>query len=66
MQRKWESVLTMVSSHGNLVDIGVTMFFVGDAAGRIAGNATSRTADHGDSDRYVYEITLFIDLENSP
>lgn len=28
------------------------MFFVGDAAGRMHGHATSRAKDHGDTDRY--------------
>jgi hypothetical protein len=30
------------------------MFFVGDAAGRMGGHATSRMKDHGDTDRYVF------------
>jgi hypothetical protein len=36
------------------IDSGLTMFFVGDAGGRIGGHATGRTADHGDTDRYYF------------
>ena len=35
-----------------LVDVDLTMFFVGDAAGRISGHATSRAKDFADTDRY--------------
>lgn len=34
------------------VDSDLTMFFVGDAAGRMMGHATGRAKDHADSDRY--------------
>lgn len=36
------------------VNIGLTTFFVGDAAGRIEGHATGRAKDFADTDRYVY------------
>jgi hypothetical protein len=34
--------------------LGLEMFFVGDAAGRMSGHATSRMKDHGDTDRYTF------------
>jgi hypothetical protein len=34
------------------IDVGLTMFFVGDAAGRMTGHPTSRAKDHADTDRY--------------
>jgi hypothetical protein len=35
----------------DLIDLDLTMFFVGDAAGRTMGHATSRTKDFADTDR---------------
>ena len=52
MPKRWESALRMVYSCLQLSNVDVTMFFVGDAAGRMMGHATSRAKDHGDTDRY--------------
>ena len=41
----------MVKSRTDGVDVDLTMFFVGDAAGRMMGHATSRTKDFADTDR---------------
>ena len=41
----------MVSFCEDLIDLDLTMFFVGDAAGRMMGHATSRTKDFADTDR---------------
>ena len=35
----------------DLIDLDLTMLFVGDAAGRMMGHATSRTKDFADTDR---------------
>jgi len=34
-------------------NMGLEMFFVGDAAGRMGSHPTSRLKDHGDTDRYL-------------
>ena len=39
-----------------LIDVGLRMFFVGDAAGRITGHATSRAKDFADTDRYRQKL----------
>jgi hypothetical protein len=41
----------MVSFCEDLIDLDLTMFFVGDAAGRMMGHATSQTKDFADTDR---------------
>ena len=34
-----------------VAELGLTMFYVGDAAGRMGAQSTSRIKDHGDTDR---------------
>ena len=55
--KRWKSALKTVSLFYWLSDSGLTMFFVGDAAGRIMEHASGRPKDHGDTDRYP-EILL--------
>src|SRR5438045_147297 len=44
----------------SFIDVGLTMFFVGDAAGRLAGHATSRVKDFADTDRYPHPSNLHL------
>lgn len=41
----------ILPSYRRRTDLGLTMFYVGDAAGRMVAQSTSRLKDHGDTDR---------------
>jgi hypothetical protein len=49
--RKLVLLRKMVQFFEDVVDLDLTMLYVGDAAGRMMGHATSRTKDFGDTDR---------------
>ena len=43
----------ILPSYRRAPELGLTMFYVGDAAGRTGAHSTSRIKDHGDTDRYT-------------
>lgn len=66
MPKRWLSLRKMVQYTKYVADVDLTMFFVGDAGGRMMGHATSRTKDFADTDRLSLTLSKLICLGSLP